>query len=300
MNWNDNPLVFVPDANCQQAGAMIEKRLQELNREGMILGLSGGLDSAVVAFICGKYVPTSSIKLIYMPDRDSKPRHRKDAEKIAKVLGVPLQVQDISPILEIMGVYDLLPIRFAPGRKLKEFLVQIGKKFEEVNTENILQSRLSPRGGTFVSKGNAYGMIKHRVRMVTLYHHANIDNLMVVGAANKTELLTGTFAQWGCDQCADVMPILHLYRSQVEVLAEFLGIPVEIRTKPADPDVIPGVDNKEELLGSFRTTDLILWGLEHGMSKDVLVQRFHPDEIERIIGLYEASRFMREVPYHLV
>jgi NAD+ synthase len=135
--------------------------------------------------------------------------------------------------------------------------------------------------------------------MVILYHHAIINNLMVVGAANKTELLTGTFSQWGCDQCADVMPVIHLYRTQLEALAEYLKIPDCIRSKPADPDIIPGVDDKGELLGSFYIADQILWGFEHGVSDESLRDRFGIVEVDRISNLYEASRFMREAPYSM-
>jgi NAD+ synthase len=129
-----------------------------------------------------------------------------------------------------------------------------------------------------------------------LYHYANINNLMVVGAANRTELLTGTFSQWGCDQCADVMPIVHLYRSQVEALAEYLKVPESVRNKPADPDIIPGLADKEEFLGSFSTADQILWGLESGIPTDALKQQFGETEVTRIVSLVDGSRFMRQSP----
>lgn len=299
MIWHKNPLAIDVEEVCKQASEVIESRRKELNRDGLILGLSGGLDSTVTAYLCARAVDPSQIILYYLPDKDSKIRHRKDAEIASSDLGIPLHVQDISPILKTTRVYDLLPIRFAPGIRLKEYLVKFAMKTEHMDPGKFLIARFSPKPDSLISKGNAYIMIKHRMRMVILYHYANIHNLLVVGAANKTEWLTGTFAQWGCDQCADIMPIRHLYRSQVELLAEHLQIPGRIRRKPADPDVIPGVDNKEELLGSFQTTDLILWGLENGLSMEALNQRFNNDEIQRVLNLNEASRFMRESPYHL-
>jgi NAD+ synthase len=138
------------------------------------------------------------------------------------------------------------------------------------------------------------------MRMVILYYRAEIQNLMVVGAANKTELLTGTFSKWGVDQCADVMPIIHLYRSQVNSIAKYLQIPEAIRTKSADPDVLPGLDDKELFLGSFSETDQILWGLENGHPREELIAFFGEVAYVRTSTLWEASRHMRESPYQVI
>ncbi|MCJ7703393.1 MAG: NAD(+) synthase [Anaerolineales bacterium] len=294
-----NPLEIDAEAACQQAAEFIESKRSALNRDGILLSLSGGLDSAVVAYLSLRGVDKARIRLLYLPDRDSKDRHRKDAKLIAGELGISLQVQDITPILDAAGVYGLLPLRFAPGRRLKELLVKLGMQVARMDQENLLAARLNPPPDSLVSKGNAYGMIKHRMRMVVLYHHAYIHNLAVVGAANKTEWMTGTFSQWGCDHCADIMPILHLYRTQVEDLARTLQIPAQIRNKAADPDVIPGVNDKGELLGSFLDTDQILWGLEQGEEKESLEARFGSKRVQWVVTLYEASRFMRESPYRL-
>jgi NH3-dependent NAD+ synthetase len=74
-------------------------------------------------------------------------------------------------------------------------------------------------------------------------------------------------------------------------------VPEELRKKPADPDIMPGVDNKEELLGSFRTADYILYGLENDVTKEELSQQFGKKMVDRVCDLYKASAFMREAPY---
>jgi len=78
--------------------------------------------------------------------------------------------------------------------------------------------------------------------------------------------MTGTFTQFGCDHCADIMPLLHLYRSQLVPQAEYLNLPQEILSKKADPDVLPGLDDKGALLRSFDIVDQILWCLENEVS----------------------------------
>jgi NAD+ synthase len=138
------------------------------------------------------------------------------------------------------------------------------------------------------------------MRMVVLYHQADLQGLLVVGAANRTELLTGTFSHWGCDHCADVMPILHLYRSQLMPLAEYLQIPLEIRSKPADPDLLPGVDNKEDMLGAFEITDQVLWGLTNAVDKHELQRAYGGETVEQIETLWKRSHPMRETPYSLI
>jgi NAD+ synthase len=277
MTWISERLQLDSGEVCLQIEELLRHKLAEMAREGIVIGLSGGLDSAVVAYLSARAVGKDRVMLLNLPDRDSKTLHQQHARLIAQELGAGLQTRDLTPILKSMGVYDLLPIRFLPGQRLK--------------------ARFRPTANSFVARGNAYAMAKHRLRMALLYQHAEVHNLMVVGAANRTEWLTGTFSQWGCDQCADVMPILQLFRSQLGPLAEYLGVPEAVRTKPADPDILPGVDNKEELLGSFSQTDQILWGLENGIGQDELVRLFGKTYLARIERLIQLSRPMRESPY---
>jgi NAD+ synthase len=298
-DWVENPLRVDESSICQQLAEFIESQRKALNRDGILIGLSGGLDSAVVAYLSVLGVERERIKLVNLPDKDSKIQHRKDARLIARSLDIPLVTHNISSALAKTGVYQLLPLRYVPGRKAKELLVRLGKAVEKIDNTKVLSARLSPEPNSLAARGVAYGMSKHRMRMMMLYQHAEVHNLLVVGAANKTEVLTGTFTLWGCDQCADIMPISHLYRSQLEKLAEYLHIPKRIRKKPADPDIIPGINDKEELVGSFEVVDQILWGLEHGFDNESLSGRFGEEIVSRVVFLYDKFRFMREIPYSI-
>ncbi len=87
--------------------------------------------------------------------------------------------------------------------------------------------------------------------------------------------------------------------AQLSVVPEYLQIPEEIRGKSADPDVLPGLDDKEQLLGSFQETDQILWGLENNRPREELIEQFGAKRLDRITALWESSRHMRESPYIL-
>ena len=298
MSWILDRLELDPAHAVLEISDLLQSKLQEMEKDGILIGLSGGLDSAIVATLCVRALGKEKVTLLNLPDRDSKAIHQRHAGLVARDLGVRFETVDITPPLKAMGIYGLLPIGSLPGRTVREWVVCLGQSIAGLKrTQDLLRARLRPTAGSLVAKGNAYAMAKHRLRMVLLYYRADVDNLMVVGAANKTEWLTGTFAKWGCDHCADVMPIVHLYRSQLPALAQYLGVPEAVRSKSADPDLMPGIDDKEALLGTFAETDQILWGLENGLDRPELVQLFGTDAVEHIATLRALSRPMREAPY---
>jgi NAD+ synthase len=287
-------------AVCEEIETLIRTTQGKLKRDGAVVAVSGGLDSAVAATLAVRTLGQEKIHLLNLPERDSQPLHRKHAKQLADGLGVNLQVKSITPILKAAGTYKLLPLRFLPGRKLRTWLVAYGKsKLLEDQGHEILADRFHPGGNTFASRAVAYVFAKHRVRMVLIYQHAEVHNLMVIGAANRTEWLTGTFSQWGVDHCADLMPLIHLYRSQLEQVAEYLQVPEFIRRKPADPDFLPGIDDKGAMLGSFALTDQILCGLENRVPVETLYDAYGKTNVDKIIQLTDLSTHMREVPYKI-
>ena len=301
MEWTKSALVINPHQIEQEILAFIKNRFNAYNRKVVILGLSGGLDSSVMATLAVKSLGKDQVKLYYLPERDSKSIHRRHAFLLAEQLEANLTIIKITPALRALNIYRLLPLSYFPGQKLKARAVRFWKNnFLSRTNGEFLSARLSASGGSWVSRGNAYVSAKHRLRMVILYKEAERQRGLVLGAANKTEYMTGTFTQWGCDHCADLMPLLHLYRSQIEALAEFLNIPKEIRQKKADPDLLPGLDNKGELLGSFQEADLILWGLENQISLNDLENKFGSEKVAYIQSLVKNSAHYRESPYSLL
>jgi NAD+ synthase len=285
---------------CSNIETFIDETMSKLNREGAVMGLSGGLDSAVTATLTVRSIGANKVHLLNLPERDSKPIHQHHAKLLAKKLGVKLKTKSITPILRASKTYRLLPIHLIPFRKLRGKIIEYAKaRFFENTSDKILEARLKPEGNSWIAKGNAYAVTKHRMRMIMIYQYADRHNLMVVGAANKTELLTGTFCKWGVDHCADVMPIIHIYRSQLEEIAKHLEIPEVIQNKPPDPDVLPGIPDKEELVGETAVVDQILFSLENNNDLSEFYNLYGKDAVDRIVSLVELSKHMRESPYRL-
>ena len=280
---------------------LIQIRFTKLNRKVAVLGLSGGLDSSLMASLAVHSLGKDQVKLYYLPERDSKPFHRRHAILLAKQLKTELKIIKITPALRSLHVYRLLPLSFFPGQKLKSRAVAFGKKHLLPKRDGeLLSTRLAATGSSWIARANAYISAKHRIRSITLYKEAERFRGLVIGAANKTEWMTGTFTQWGCDHCADLMPLLHLYRSQLIPLAKQMGLPGEIIHKKADPDILPGLDDKGDLLGSFKEADLILWGLENQIPLNDLEERYGKEKVNYIQTLIDNSAYFRETPYSLL
>ena len=300
MDWPSNPLQLDPENVITEIIQFIQERYQFLNRRVAVIGLSGGLDSSLMAALTVKSLGADKVNLYYLPERDSNPVHREHALLMGRELRAELQIIRITPALRALKIYSLLPLNFFPGQWLKARAVDFGRKqFLEQSRGEFLSIRLAGSGGSWVSRANAYACAKHRIRSVILYREAEKLNGMVVGAANKTEWMTGTFTQWGCDHNADIMPLLHLYRSQLEVLAAYLNLPAEILHKKADPDILPGLNDKGDLLGSFEDADQILWAFENQIPEIALNNRFGKDKIEYIQTLVSDSAHYRKTPYTL-
>ena len=297
---NINQLKTDSEEICRQIEDFIRMCMKNLGRVGAVLGLSGGLDSAVTAILTVRSLGREKVHLVNLPERDSNPIHQRHARKLSEELGIIPKVIDISAALRAAGAYKVLPIWIVPSRKLRARLVTYGReKLIKHNDERIFNDRITADGNSWMARGNSYGMAKHRMRMLMIYQYAEVNNLMVVGAANRTEVMTGTYCKWGVDHCADVMPVMHLYRSQLEKIADYIKVPDYIRNKPSDPDLYPTRIDKGEFLGGFEVADKILYNLEKGVGKETLYKAFERKTVDQLEELYELSASMREAPYHL-
>ena len=282
----------------------IREYTDKLEREGVILGLSGGIDSAVIAALCVRALGTKKTFALIMPEKDSKKEHTQDALNFARELGIEAKLINITPYLEELGIYKLFPLdKILSLGKLKGALIRKAYHFYERKTGKLpflesLSGFKDKEFSSYLAKGNAYYRAKHRLRMILLYFYGEMENRLVVGAANKSEYKIGYFVKHGCDDATDIMPLLNLYKTQVRELARYLNIPAKIIEKPPSPDVMPGLAADEEVMSiSYEKMDLILLALEKGWKVPDIVKNLGVKE-EKIIyikNMMQKSEHMRKI-----
>jgi NAD+ synthase len=269
----------------------IRDAARSLRRQGIVLGLSGGLDSTLVAALCVEALGNAKVTGLVLPDGEREGQPEKDAGLAARWLGIHIEKKDISRPLKALGAGSLKLPAFPAARVRDAVVSLVYSRLERKIGEDPFLHVLGGPTNRLVARGNAHYKTKHRMRMVAVYHYAETNNLLVAGAANKTEKLTGLFCKFGVDHCADIMPIGPLYRTQVVRVAEHMKVPEEILAKPPNPDMIRGMSDKYKFLTKLyaHELDAVLAGLESGTPPERL-QVETGVTLERILHIRELHR----------
>ncbi|MEA3438742.1 MAG: NAD(+) synthase [Chloroflexota bacterium] len=286
-----------------QITTFISQNIEAHRRDGAILGMSGGIDSSVVAQLLVSALSADRVQALLLPERDSSPDSKTDAMLEIERLGISYREVDLTPILDTIGIYDQIPLKYLGTRRIKESIVrqQHQKQAESIGEMPFLAGLLGTRDlgnhQEVIDSGNAYARIKHRLRMMILYYYAELKNLLVVGTTNRSEAMTGFVVKWG-DNVADIEPILPLYKTQVNQLADYLGVDQRILTKEPSPDLIPGIVDELALGIDYGTLDAILWGFDQGWDDGKIIARSSVDEsqIAHVRELVRRSAHTRELP----
>lgn len=277
----------------------------QLRRRGVVVGLSGGIDSSVVAALCVKALGPDRVVGLFMPERDSSDDALTLGRLLAEHLGIATLVEDIGPALQGLGCYQrqdeavrtAVPA-YGPGWKCKLVLPSV------LESDRISITRLTvqdPQGhaDTVRLGSSAYQQLvaatnfKQRTRKMMEYYHADRLNYAVAGTPNRLEYDQGFFVKQG-DGAADVKPIAHLYKSQVYQLAEYLGVPAEIRRRPPTTDTFSMPQTQEEFYFAlpYAQMDLCLYAFNHGIAAAELAPALAitPAQVERVFKDIEAKR----------
>lgn len=289
-------------AMARMTEQFIQEQVDRLERNGTILGVSGGIDSAVAVTLAVRAVGADQVLGLLMPERDSSPHSSADGRLLMEHLGAPYEEIDLTPMLEALGIYRKLPIRLLVNQKLKaKAVLATMRLYQQMLGENPFMTGLRGTRGRpgqdVLDAGHAYARAKHRTRMITLYFRAELENRLVVGAANRTEVLTGSMVKWG-DSVADAQPLLPLFKTQVRQLAHFLHVPRRIIEKPPTADLLPGVDDETAFGIDYIVLDRVLYGLERGDPRHEIADQAGTDlkTVDIVVEMKQRSQHMRELP----
>ena len=291
------------------AGALREQVVRRLRRKGLVIGLSGGIDSSVCAGLAVRALGADRVFGIMMPEQDSDPESLELGREVAERFGISSVVEDIAATLEGAGCYrrrdeafrSVFP-DYGEGCRAKivlpslfgESVYRVYSAVMETPDGQQHKARLPLEAyQTVVAATN----FKQRVRKMIEYYHADRLRYAVVGTPNRLEYDQGFFVKNG-DGSADVKPIAHLYKSQVYQLAEFLGVPESVRRRPPTTDTYSLAQSQEEFYFSlpYDKMDLCLYGKDHDIPMQEVAQAagITAEQVGRVYDDIDAKRKVAE------
>ncbi len=244
-----------PKNSVDVISGFIKKVIEESKSNGLVVGLSGGIDSSVVTYISAQAISRDKILGLIMPTETTSTEDLEDALSVAEVLGIK---KKIIPINNIIEQFSTLPIHS------------------------------SSKNQQHLAKAN----LKARIRMLILYYHANSMNRLVLGTGNKSELLVGYFTKYG-DGGVDLLPLGDLYKTDVQKIAIHLNVPFNILNKPPTAGLWQGQTDEKELGITYQLLDKILYLLmDKKLQSDQVAEELEisEEEVLRIKSMTESAK----------
>jgi len=285
--------------------------IHKLKKRGVVVGISGGIDSSVVISLCVKAFGPEKVIAVIMPEKESNPDSLILARKLSKRLKVQYVIEDMTSILISFGCYqrrDQAIERIFPEYDISyRAKIVLNQNILEKDSLNLFYLKIISPDGEVKSARlpvkeyleiMAASNFKQRCRMNMLYYHAESRNYAVVGTSNKNEHDLGFFVKYG-DGGSDIKPISHLFKTQVYQLAEYLGVPSEIQKRPPTSDTYPAEQTQEEFFFrvSFEILDKVWLAWENGMSNELIANMMGltDQQVKNIIN--DISRKIKATEY---
>jgi NAD+ synthase len=298
-------LAIDPAIETDRIVTALRNQLRGIRKRGLVLGLSGGIDSSVSVALAARAIGGQNVLCLFMPENDSDPESLRLGRLVADTFSVEAIVEDIGPALRAMGCYErrdafireLVP-EYGEGWASK-IVIANALESEGYNISSLVvqdpkgkQTKVRMPLPVYLGVVAATNM-KQRTRKQIEYYHADRLNFAVLGTPNRLEYDQGFFVKNG-DGAADVKPIAHLYKTQVYALAAHLGVPEEIRNRPPTTDTYSLAQTQEEFYFSlpYDRMDICLYGLNNGVAAEVVGQAAGLDasQVERVWADIAAKR----------
>jgi len=298
-----------PTEAAERIAATLRRQVGDvLRRRGLVVAMSGGIDSSVCAGLAVRAVGPEHVFGLMLPERESDAQSLDLASQWAGMLGIDYAVEDISSILDAFGCYRRrnAAIRRAMPEFQDDWRCKVVLSGGRLDSERLNVSYLAVEvpGGELrrvrlpaaeYREIVAATNFKQRARKMLEYFHADRLHYAVVGTPNRLEYDQGFFVKGG-DGLADVKPIAHLYKTQVYELAEFLGVPAAIRSRPPTTDTYSLPQTQEEFYFALpaATLDFVLFAHNHGCGAAAVAAELEggrtPEEVARALKDIEQKR----------
>lgn len=305
-DFSADVLTIDPEAVCSGVQAAIRDLVfRQLRRKGVVLGLSGGVDSSTVGALCVRALGRERVLGLLMPEWESSGDSLRLGSLVAHWLGIETKVENIAPILQAAGCYrrrdeairSLLP-EYHGDYKCKIVLSNVvaGAAYPifsaVVRSPAGVEARVRLTADTYLAIVAATSF-KQRTRKMIEYYYADRLTYAVVGTPNRLEFDQGFFVKNG-DGAADLKPIAHLYKTQVYSLARYLGVPDEICIRPPTTDTYSLQQSQEEFFFSltYDKMDLCLYAKDHGITPEraACALSLTPEQVDRAYQMIDAKR----------
>jgi NAD+ synthase len=317
LKYHRDSLKLDAEKTVEEICSMIRRQVgKELRKTGAVVGISGGIDSSVCAALCARALGPKRMVGIMMPETDSSSESERLARKLGEKFGFETIKEDISGGLAGLGCYEkrdeaIRSVFPDYNDKWKNKIVTPTSILEK-ETFNYFNLTVENEAGEVFTKRMPLGAylqvvaasnLKQRLRMTTLYYHAEKRNYAVVGTGNKDEHMQGFFVKYG-DGGADLKPIAHLFKIQVYQLAEVLGVPDEIIKRTPTTDTYSFEVTQEEFFFGldFYNMDMLWYAMENDVppAEAAEVLGLTVDQVERgyanIRRKIVATEYLRAAP----